>query len=124
MGPFHSPYAGTKSFVSESELRTTATATLFFAAKLPWEGGMLIINPEEAGGRGTGDVFGLADAHQWRSRACGQPAANPLLRPIHATANNLLGGEWEKLADIANQIPGPRYKNNIVIKLGKMACHR
>lgn len=32
------------------------------------------------------------------------------------------GGEWEKLADIANQIPEPRYKNNIVFKIGKLTA--
>src|SRR5207237_89336 len=59
MASFRSPYQGPNSFASAHELRTTATTTLFFAAKLPWEGGMVIINPEASGGRGVGDVFGL-----------------------------------------------------------------
>ena len=32
-----------------------------------------------------------------------------------------LGGEWERLADTANQFPEQRYKNNIVFKIGKFS---
>ena len=35
-GPFRSPYVGPHSFLPAYELRTTATATLFFAAKHAW----------------------------------------------------------------------------------------
>jgi high affinity Mn2+ porin len=118
--PFHSPYTGPHSFVSAFELRTTATMTLFFAAKLPWEGGLLVINPEEAGGRGTSDVFGLGGPTNGEAVRVGNPQPVPYFARVMLQQTFELGGEWEKLADIANQIPEPRYKNNIVIKLGKM----
>ena len=118
--PFRSPYAGPNSFVSAYELRTTATSTLFFAAKLPWQGGLLVINPEIAGGRGTGDVFGLGGPTNGEAVRVGNPQPTPYFARFLVQQTFELGGEWENLADIANQIPGPRYKNNIVVKVGKM----
>jgi high affinity Mn2+ porin len=118
--PFRSPYQGQNSFVPAYELRTTATATLFFAAKLPWEGGMLIINPEVAGGQGVGDVFGLGGPPNGEAVRVGMPQPTPYFARFMYQQIFSLGGEWEKLADIANQIPEPRYKNNIVLKVGKM----
>ena len=118
--PFRSPYMGQNSFVSAYEMRTTETATLFFAAKLPWEGGMLIINPEESGGRGTSDVFGLGAPTNGEAVRVGNPAPTPYFARFFLQQTFSLGGEWENLADIANQVPGPHYKNNIVIKVGKM----
>jgi high affinity Mn2+ porin len=118
--PFRSPYTGTNSFVSAYELRTTATSTLFFAAKLPWEGGLLIINPEESGGRGVSDVFGLGGPPNGEAVRVGNPQPTPYFARFLLQQTISLGGEWEKLANIANQIPEPRYKNNVVIKIGKM----
>jgi high affinity Mn2+ porin len=121
-GPFHSPYVGQNSFVSAREVRTTATATLYFAAKLPWEGGMLIINPEVSGGIGVGDVFGLGGPPNGEAVRVGLPQPTAYFARFLYQQVFELGGEWEKLADLPNQVPQPRYKNNIVIKIGKMTA--
>ncbi len=118
--PFRSPYTGPHSFISANELRTTATTTLFFAAKLPWEGGLVVINPEVSGGRGVSDVFGLGGPPNGEAVRVGDPQPTPYFARFLLQQTFSLGGEWEKLADIANQVPEPRYKNNIVIKIGKM----
>jgi high affinity Mn2+ porin len=118
--PFRSPYTGPNSFVSAYELRTTATATLFFIAKLPWQGGRLVINPEAAGGLGLGDVFGLGGPPNGEAVRVGNPQPTPYFARFMFQQTIELGGEWEYLAPIANQIPGPLYKNNIVFKIGKM----
>ncbi len=122
LAPFRSPYSGTNSLPSESEWRTTETATLFLAIKLPWEGGLLIVNPEVAGGRGVGDVFGLGSPPNGEAVRVGNPQPTPYFARFLFQQTFALGGEWENLADVANQFPGPHYKNNIVIKLGKMAA--
>lgn len=118
--PFRSPYMGPNSFASAYELRTTSTETLYFAAKLPWQGGLLVINPEVAGGRGLGDTFGLGGQPNGEAVRVGNPQPTPYFARFLFQQVFELGGEWEKLADLANQIPGPRYKNNIVFKIGKM----
>lgn len=120
MAPFRSPYSGPNSLVSAYELRTTATETLYFAAKLPWEGGLLVINPEVAGGRGVGDVFGLGAPPNGEAVRVGNPQPTPYFARFLFQQTFELGGEWEKLADVFNQIPEPRYKNAIVFKIGKM----
>jgi high affinity Mn2+ porin len=119
LAPFHSPYSGAHSLPSAYELRTTSTATLYFAAKLPWEGGLLIINPEVSGGRGLGDTFGLGGPPNGEAVRVGNPEPTPYFARFLYQQTFELGGEWEKLADIANQIPGPRYKNNLVFKIGR-----
>jgi high affinity Mn2+ porin len=119
-GPFRSPYVGQNSFLPIHELRTTATSTLFFVAKLPWEGGLLVINPEVAGGRGTSDVFGLGGPTNGEAVRVGNPQPTPYFARFLWQQTFDLGGEWEMLAPIANQIPEPHYKNNIVFKIGKM----
>jgi high affinity Mn2+ porin len=121
LAPFHSPYVGPNSLVSAYELRTTSSATLFFAAKLPWEGGLLIINPEVYGGLGVGDVFGLGAPPNGETQRVGDPAPSPYFARFLYQQTISLGGEWERLADIANQIPEPRYNNNIVFKVGRFA---
>jgi high affinity Mn2+ porin len=118
--PFRSPYTGPNSFLSAYELRTTSTATLFFIAKLPWEGGRLVINPEVSGGRGLSDVFGLGGPPNGEAVRVGNPQPTPYFARFLLQQTFELGGEWETLAPIANQIPGPLYKNNIVFKIGKM----
>jgi high affinity Mn2+ porin len=118
--PFRSPYVGQNSFLPAYELRTTATATLFFVAKLPWEGGMLVINPEESGGRGVGDVFGLGGPPNGEAVRVGNPQPTPYFARFLLQQTFELGGEWETLAPLANQIPAPLYKNNIVFKIGKL----
>jgi high affinity Mn2+ porin len=122
LAPFRSPYQGSNSLPSAYELRTTETATLFFAAKLPWEGGLIVINPEVSGGRGVGDVFGLGGPPNGEAVRVGNPQPTPYFARFLLQQTFDLGGEWEKLADIANQIPGPHYKNNIVFKIGKMTA--
>jgi high affinity Mn2+ porin len=120
LAPFRSPYQGTNSLVPEYELRTTMTGTLFFISKLPWEGGAVIINPEVSGGRGVGDVFGLGGPPNGEAVRVGNPQPTPYFARFLYQQTFELGGDWEQLADIANQIPGPHYKNNVVVKIGKM----
>ncbi len=121
-GPFRSPYQGPNSFPQGTEMRTTMTGTLYLATKLPWEGGLLVVNPEVAGGRGPGDVFGLGGPPNGEAVRVGNPQPTPYFARFLYQQTFELGGEWEKLADLPNQIPGVHYKNNIVFKIGKMTA--
>ena len=122
MSPFHSPYVGPNSLVSGPPgSTTTSSATLFFAAKLPWEGGRLIINPEVYGGLGVGNVFGLGGPPNGETQRVGDPQPSAYFARFLFQQTIPLGGEWERLADIANQFPEQRYKNNIVFKIGRLA---
>ena len=54
----------------------------------------------------------------------GDPAPSPYFARFLYQQVFSLGGEWNRLADIANQFPELRYKNNIVFKFGKFSAHR
>jgi len=61
--PFHSPYAGTNSFVGRGEYKTSLVGTLFGAVR-PTQSirynNDLILDVESSGGRGLSQAFGLA----------------------------------------------------------------
>ncbi len=117
--PFNSPYAGQNSLPSVLQMRLTTTATLYFAAKL-WQGASLIINPEVAGGGGVGGTTGVADFPNGEAVRTGLPQPIPYFARFELQQVIELGGEWEQLGDQPNTIPGPQYKNNIILKIGKM----
>jgi high affinity Mn2+ porin len=119
--PFHSPYQGQNSFQSVQQLRTSETATLYLAAKLPWEGGQVIFDPEVAGGQGLSDVFGLGAFPNFEITRVGLPTPTPYIARLVLQQTIELGGEWEKLEDAPNQIPGHRDQNRITIQVGRMA---
>ncbi|MFL5786544.1 MAG: carbohydrate porin [Flavisolibacter sp.] len=56
---FKSPYEGVNSFVSDEKIASSLTNTLFFAIR-PWKSGIIIINPEVAGGVGLSSTTGMA----------------------------------------------------------------
>ncbi|MDQ2834863.1 MAG: carbohydrate porin [Acidobacteriota bacterium] len=62
-GPFHSPYAGTNSFLSRGEYKPSLLGTLFLGAQLrrnPHTNTDVIFNLESSGGRGDSEALGLA----------------------------------------------------------------
>ena len=65
-------------------------------------------------------LFGLGGPPNGEAVRVGDPKPTPISARLMYQQTIELGGEWENLADIANQFPGPRYKNNIVFKVGKM----
>lgn len=56
---FPSPYTGQNSLEPDEKKATSLTSTFFFALK-PWNNGLLIVNPEVAGGRGLSGATGMA----------------------------------------------------------------
>jgi high affinity Mn2+ porin len=117
--PFPSPYTGPNSFPSDTAMRLTTTATLYLATRL-WEGGTLIVNPEVAGGGGLGGTTGIAAFPNGEAVRTGLPQPIPYFARFELQQVFELGGEWEKLMDAPNQLPGQRYKNLITFKIGKM----
>jgi high affinity Mn2+ porin len=62
-GPFHSPYAGTNSFLSRGEYKTSLLGTLFLGMQLNKNlesDTDVILDVESSGGRGDSEALGLA----------------------------------------------------------------
>ncbi len=69
---FHALYEGDNSLESKEPVRSTLTNTLFLAIK-PWKNGVLIFNPEVAGGEGFSGATGLAGFSNGESFRVGNP---------------------------------------------------
>jgi high affinity Mn2+ porin len=117
---FHSPYQGPNSFVDAQSLRTTATSTLFLAAKLPWEGGLVVLDPEVAGGQGLSGTFGMGGFPNGEAVRVGDPTPTPYIARLYYQQDFGLGGPWEKLEDGPNQVAGHRDINRITIQIGRL----
>lgn len=120
-GWFRSPYAGTNSFLNNTNTRTSETTTLFLGKKL-WEGGEVYFNPEVAGGRGLSDVHGIAGFPNGEIPRVGNFEPTPYIARLYYQQIFGLGGEQETVKDEQNQIAGKRDVNRITITLGKLAA--
>ncbi len=120
-GPFHSPYQGENSLRPEKELATTATTTLYLAARL-WQGGDVIFNPEVAGGKGVSNTLGMAAFPNGEATRVGVPEPTPYVARLLYRQTFGLDGDTEKLEDNINQVAGYRDIDRISFMAGKMAA--
>jgi len=118
---FDSPYEGTNSFQSESELERSFSFTLFLGRKL-WSGSELYFNPEILQGHGLSSTLGIAG---YPNGEAGKAAFSNL----HYNTSRLfirqtfgLGGESEKVEDDSNQLEGSRDVNRVTLSLGKFSA--
>ncbi|MBI1831995.1 MAG: carbohydrate porin [Planctomycetes bacterium] len=116
---FRSPYSGANSFQSRQDLATSATVTLFLAARL-WNGGEIVFNPEVAGGNGLSSVFGLGDPTNGEISRVGRLEPTPYIARLFFRQTLGFGGEQEKIEDGPNAIAGYRDVNRLTIAFGKM----
>jgi high affinity Mn2+ porin len=104
-GAFRSLYEGPNSLPPHDESRVSITATVFLAYRLnSWT--ELVIDPEVAGGRGFGEVTGIAGFTNGEIPRVS--SATPTLYPARAFVKNTwsLGPDAEMLTDGPNQLAG------------------
>lgn len=120
--PFHAPYTGRNSLRPNATIDSTSTATLFFASRVPWEGGELVFNPEVAGGSGLGGTTGLAGFPNGEATRAGRPEPTPYIARLFYRHVTNLGGEREEVADGMNQAARTRTHDRLTWQIGKMAA--
>ncbi|MFO0934988.1 MAG: carbohydrate porin [Gemmataceae bacterium] len=120
--PFHAPYAGPNSLISSSRIDSTATATLFLASRLPWQGGEIVFNPEVAGGTGLSSTTGMAGFPNGEATRTGLLEPTPYIARLFIRQVFGLGGGTEEVPDGVNQVAGTRDRNRLTFQLGKMAA--
>ncbi|HEV3333609.1 MAG TPA: carbohydrate porin, partial [Bryobacteraceae bacterium] len=120
-GTFLSPYSGPHSFLSENELATSETATLFMGLRL-WDGGELYFDPEISGGLGLSDVFGVAAFPNGDIQRVGKPAPTPYVSHLYVAQTLGFGGEQEKVESGPNALAGSRDVSRLTVYLGKFAA--
>jgi len=117
---FHSPYEGSNSLSGASQMRNTASATVFLGRRL-WRGGEIYFNPELMQGFGLSDVHGVAafpngEAQKSSFRIPRFNAARLFLSQTFG-----LGGGKESIEDGPNQIAGERSISRLTVTVGKFA---
>jgi high affinity Mn2+ porin len=118
--PFHAPYVGTNSLIS-NQSRETWDATLYVGVRL-WEGAEAWINPEIDQGFGLSDTVGVAGYVNGEAFKVG--ADYPYLRLqrgfIRQTIN--FGGDTEKVEADLNQFASTQQADRLVITAGKFSA--
>jgi high affinity Mn2+ porin len=120
--PFRAPYTGPLSLDPKANLASTATATLFLAGKLPWQGAEFVFNPEIAAGSGLSGTTGLAGFPNGEATRAGMPAPTPYVaRALYRQVFGLGGGS-EDVPDGVNQPATTRDKDRLTFQAGKFAA--
>src|SRR5262249_13128986 len=118
---FRSPYEGPNSLPPLLSYRTTNTDTLFLAGRV-WSGGVVVFNPEVAGGTGIGHTLGLAGFPNGEATRIGTIAPTPYVARLLLRQTFDLGGDPEKVEAGPNQLAGTRDTDRITVSIGKMAA--
>jgi high affinity Mn2+ porin len=118
---FPALYSGLRSLPNVYEMRTSATSTLFLGARL-WHGAEIYFDPEVAGGRGVGDVNGLAGFPNGEIPRVSSYEAQPYVARVWLQQTIGLGGEQERVEAGPNQVAGYKDVSRITVAVGKMAA--
>ena len=122
-GSFPSQYEGENSLPSHPESRVSLTATVFLAYRVnTWT--ELVVNPEVAGGKGFGDVTGIAGFTNGEIPRVAE--ATPKLYPARAYLKNTwaLSSETEVVEGGPNQLAGIAPVCRFTLITGKVCHHR
>ncbi len=117
---FHSPYQGPNSLSGASQVRNTASATIFLGRSL-WRGGEIYFNPELMQGFGLSNVHGVAAFPNGEAQKSSFefPRFNDARLFLSQTFE--LGGARETVEDGPNQIAGERSISRLTVTVGKFA---
>jgi len=117
---FPSPYAGPHSFLPGGPQATSATATLFLAARL-WKGTEVVFTPEVAGGAGLSSVFGMGGFPNGEMTKVGTVEPTPYISRLYVRQTWGLGGEQEDIPDAPNTVADKVDVDRVVLVAGRMA---
>jgi len=117
--PFHAPYTGPQSFVSNS-VRQTWDLNLFLGIR-PWEGGELWINPEIDQGFGLSGTFGVAGFPSAEAYKVGSSYPYARVPRMFFRQTIDLGGDLQKVESDINQFAGSQTADRLVITVGKFS---
>jgi high affinity Mn2+ porin len=119
-GSFFSAYEGENSLPGHAENRVSITATVFLTYRLnSWT--ELVVNPEVAGGKGFGQVTGIAGFTNGEIPRVSEATPKPY--PARAFLRNTwaLGPQTEMVEGGPNQVAGPLPVSRFTLITGKFA---
>jgi high affinity Mn2+ porin len=122
---FHSPYLGPNSLLPSERAATTATGTIFLAARLRDccdDTTDIVFNPEFSSGSGLSGTKGMAGFPNGEATRAGTIEPTPYVARLFLRQTWGLGGKQEKVEDDANQIAGMRDVDRLTVLVGKMSA--
>lgn len=117
VGGFDDPYSGTNS-LRPHQIKETVDVTAYIGAR-PWKGAEVWINPEIDQGFGLSNTLGAAGFPSAEAYKVGRRSPYLRLQRLFARQTFGLGGGQEAVMSSANQIPGMRDLDRIVVMIGK-----
>jgi high affinity Mn2+ porin len=117
---FHSPYESPSSLSGASQMRNTASATVFLGRRL-WRGGEIYFNPELMQGFGLNDVHGVAAFPNGEAQKSSFRFPRFNAARLYLSQTFGLGGGKEIIEDGPNQIAGERSVSRLTVTAGKFA---
>jgi high affinity Mn2+ porin len=120
-GGFPSLYEGQNSLPPHPENRVSLTATVFLALRLGWHTD-LVINPEIAGGRGFGEVTGIAGFTNGEIPRVASATPTPYPARVFLRTVWSLGRKTESVANGLNQPAGTQPVSRFTLIAGKFAA--
>jgi len=119
-GDFPSPYEGENSLPPHFEARVSLTATVFLATKAGRHV-QFVFDPELAGGKGFGDVTGIAGFPNGEIPRVAAPTPKPYLARGYIRAMWGFGDASQKVEDGPNQLAGELPVRRFTWSSGKFA---
>ena len=119
-GSFPSPYEGPNSLPPHLERRVSLTATIFLATSVGRHV-QFVIDPELAGGKGFGDVTGIAGFPNGEIPRVAAPTPKPYLARGYMKLTWGIGEESEKRARRPNQLAAERPVRRFTSITGRFA---
>lgn len=117
--PFHAPYTGPQSLISNSG-RETWDLNLFLGIR-PWQGGELWINPEIDQGFGLSGTFGVAGFPSAEAYKVGSSYPYARVTRMFFRQTIDLGGDTQKVESDINQFAGLQTADRLVFTVGKFS---
>jgi high affinity Mn2+ porin len=117
--PFHAPYTGPQSLISNSG-RETWDLGLFLGVR-PWEGGELWIDPEIDQGFGLSGTFGAAGFPSAEAYKVGSSYPYARIPRMFFRQTIDLGGDTQKVESDINQFAGLQTADRLVFTVGKFS---
>jgi high affinity Mn2+ porin len=117
---FHSPYEGPSSLSGASQMRNTASATVFLGRRL-WRGGEIYFNPELMQGFGLSDVHGVAAFPNGEAQKSSFQVPRFNAARLFFSQTFGFGGGNESIEDGPNQIAGEQRISRLTVTVGKFA---
>ncbi|KAF0242203.1 MAG: carbohydrate porin [Sediminibacterium sp.] len=118
--PFHSPYSGQNSLLSQEPIRSSFSSTLFLNYKFAKKT-YVVFNAEASGGKGISKTLGIAGFPNGEVYRVGNPAIQPFIARLYIEHRFNLSNEMVQVNDDINTIQEKTNRDYVSLIVGKFS---